>query len=91
MSDERKLSIHFNNGTQMEVSFPKQLKHGGTAVLDAFRRLMESDKLTIEADGRLLVIPWNSVKYLELNPVPSSLPFEVIKGASVLPPKDECV
>jgi hypothetical protein len=45
---------------------------------------MESDKLVIEVEGRLIVIPWSSIKQLEVSPVPASLPFGAIKGAKVV-------
>jgi len=84
MSDDRKMTIHFNNGTKLEVLFPTQIKNSAAAVLEGVKRAMESDKLVIEADGRLLVIPWVSVKQVEVSPVPAALPFGVIKGARVV-------
>jgi len=81
MNDERQMTIHFNNGAQLKVAFPKQIKNSPAAVLESVKRAMESDKLAIEAEGRLIVIPWSSVKQLEVDPVPSALPFGAIKGA----------
>lgn len=84
MDENHQLNIHFNNGTQMKVSFPKQIKHSTGAVMEAMKRVLESDKLTIEADGRLVVIPWASVQHLEVTPVPAALPFGAIKGARIV-------
>jgi len=81
------MSIHFNNGTKMEVSFPTQIKNSPAAVLEGVKRAMESDKLVFEAEGRLIVIPWVSVKQVELSPVPTALPFGVIKGARIGEPE----
>ena len=83
MNEDRKLTIHFNNGTKMEVSFPTQIKNSTAAVLEGMKRVMESDKLVIEAEGRLIVIPWSSVNHLELTPVPPAVPFGAIKGARI--------
>ena len=66
MNEDRKLTIYFNNGTQMKVSFPVQIKNSTAAVLESMKRMGESDKLAIEAEGRLIVIPWSSVQYIEL-------------------------
>lgn len=82
-NDERHLTIHFNNQTQMELTFPKQLKDSIGAVMEAMKRAMESDKLVIEADGRLLVIPWASIKTVEITPMPPAVPFGAIRGARV--------
>ena len=78
------MTIHFNNGTKMEVSYPTQIKSSSAAVLEGVKRAMESDKLVLEAEGRLIVIPWASVKHVEVSPVPAALPFGVIKGAKIL-------
>ena len=83
MNDDRKMTIHFNNGTTMEVSFPTQIKNSPAAVLEGIKRAMESDKLAMEADGRLIVVPWASVRHVEISPVPVALPFGVIKGARI--------
>lgn len=83
MNEDKKLVIHYNNGTRIELSFPVQIRNSQAAVLEAMKRIMESDRLAIEAEGRLLVIPWASVARLEVSPAPPSLPFGVIKNAKV--------
>jgi hypothetical protein len=83
MNEDRQLTIHFNNGTKMEVSFPTQIKNSPAAVLEGIKRALASDKLAIEADGRLIVVPWASVKQVEISPLPAALPFGVIKGARI--------
>jgi hypothetical protein len=84
MNEDRRMIVHFNNGTKLEVSFPTQIRTSSAAVLEGMKKVMESDKLVLEAEGRLIVIPWASVKQLEVQPVPPSLPFGVIKGAKVV-------
>lgn len=84
MNEDQKITIHFNNGTQMDVAFPKQIKNSMGAVMEAVKRVLESDKLTIEADGRLVIVPWASVQHVEVTPVPSALPFGAIKGAQIV-------
>jgi hypothetical protein len=84
MNDDRQVVVHYNNGTKLELSFPTQIRNSPTAVLEALKKMMEADKLAIEAEGRLIVIPWSSVKQLEVSPVPPSLPFGVIKNAKVV-------
>jgi len=84
MNDDRQMVIHFNNGTKLELSFPVQIRNSIAAVLEGIKKMMESDKLVIEADGRLMVIPWSSIKQLDVSPVPPSLPFGAIKNAKVI-------
>ncbi|MDD5141294.1 MAG: hypothetical protein PHY43_13665 [Verrucomicrobiales bacterium] len=85
MNDDKNMTIHFNNGTKMEVSFPTQVKNSLGAVVEAGKRILESDKLVIQTDQQLIIIPWSSIKYLEASSVPSAaLPFGTIKGARIL-------
>jgi hypothetical protein len=86
MNDDRQVIVHYNNGQKLELTFPTQIKNSSAAVLEGMKKMMESDKLVIEAEGRLIVIPWASVQQLEVSPVPpsSSLPFGVIKNAKVV-------
>jgi hypothetical protein len=83
MNEDRQLTIHFNNGNKMNVSFPTQIKNSTAAVLETMKKALESDKLTIEAEGRLVVIPWAGVQHIELTPVPPAVPFGAIKGARI--------
>ncbi len=83
MNEDRKLVVHYDNGTRLELSFPVQIENSQAAVLEAMKRIMESDKLVIEAEGRLIVIPWASVARPEVSPVSPSLPFGVIKNAKM--------
>ena len=85
MNDEKNLTIHFNNGTRLEVAFPTQIKNSPGALIEAAKRLLEADKLVIQTEAQLLIIPWASVKYVEAGAVPAAaLPFGVIKGARIV-------
>jgi len=85
MNDEKFLTIHFVDGTKMELSFPTQIKNSMTALVDASERLLKAEKLVVECEGKVLVIPWTSVKYVEATAVPeAALPVGSIKRAKVL-------
>jgi hypothetical protein len=83
VNDDRQLTIHFNNGSKMDVTFPAQFKNSTAAVLESMKKALESDKLVIEAEGRLVVIPWGSIKYVEVTPLPPAVPSGSIKGARI--------
>jgi hypothetical protein len=76
--------VHYNNGAKLKLAFPTQIKNSPTAVLEGMKKIMEADKFAIEADGRLIVIPWSSVQQLEVTPAPAALSFGVIKNARVV-------
>lgn len=85
MSDDKHLMIHFNNGARMEVSFPTQIKNSAAAVAEAGKRILEGDKLVLQTEEQLVIIPWSSVQYVEAASVPAAaLPFGVIKGARIV-------
>jgi hypothetical protein len=85
MNDEKHLTIYFNNGTAMELSFPTQIKNSPGALLESMKKVLESDKMTIQTDEKLIIVPWTSVKYVSANSVPAAaLPFGAIKGAKIV-------
>lgn len=85
MNEDKQLTIHFNNGTKMEVAFPTQVKNSTGALVEGMKRILESDKLTIETDQQVIIIPWASVKYVEASGVlGAALPFGAIKGAHLV-------
>ena len=83
MNDDHQLTIHFNNGAKMDVMFPTQIKNSTAAVLESMKKALESDKLVIEAEGKLIIIPWASIKHVEVTPPPAAVPFGSIKGARI--------
>jgi hypothetical protein len=85
MNQDKHLIIHFNNGTKMEVSFPTQIKNSTGALVEISKRLLDADKLVIQAEDRVLIIPWSSIKHLDVSGVPSAaLPIESVKGARIV-------
>jgi hypothetical protein len=84
MDEEKRLVIHFNNGTNLEVAFPVQIRDSTAGVLEAFKRILDADKLAIHAEDRLLIIPWPSVKYVELIPPPLTVPFGTVQKARIV-------
>ncbi len=84
MNDIKQLTIKFNNGTKMDVAFPTQTADSTEAVSAAMKKALEADKLVIEADGTLVVIPWSSIQHIELTPVPAAIPFGSVKGARIV-------
>ena len=85
MNEDRQLTIHFNNGTKLDVTFPIQIKNSAAAVLETMKKALEADKLVIEAEGKLVVIPWSSIKLVEMTPAPPAITFGAIKGARISP------
>ena len=84
MNEDRQLAVHFNHGGKLELTFPPRLKNSTAAVMEAVKKTLESDKLVLEADGKLIIIPWSSIKQIELIPAPAAVPFGAVTGAHIV-------
>lgn len=82
MDEERGMIIHFRDGSQMRVTFPRQVTHDDSVPV-RLERLLEKRVMMIEADGALLAIPFASIKYVQVYPAPGGLPDYVVRQASI--------
>jgi hypothetical protein len=80
--ERRGMIIHFTDGTKKVLEFPQQLADGDARMAEKLKEMLEARHLTIEAEGALIVIPFENVKYVQVYPAPKKLPAGVIKGAS---------
>ena len=78
---QRGLTIHFMDGTSIQISFPMQTE-------DLYRRkvmideLLKKRMLIVEAEGGMHFIPIDNVKYMSIFPAADHADAGVIKGAS---------
>jgi hypothetical protein len=82
MAAERRLIIHFTDGSKKVVEFPQQVAGGDANLAARLKEALEARHLVLEADGALIVIPFENIRYLQVYPVPKKLPSYAIKGAS---------
>ena len=76
------ITIHFNDGTTMAVTFPQQTdnRHARDLMRD---EVLQRRMLTVEADGAMLFIPFENIKYVSTSPAPDDLPRWCIRGATI--------
>lgn len=79
---DRGLTIHFVDGSRLRVDFPKQALNP-TATLLKLNEALAARQLLVEAEGALLVIPFDNIKYVQAYPAPDGLPAHAIKAASI--------
>ena len=84
MAIKRFLTIHFNDGSKLSVTFPQQTDDFNQ-IASRVQKALDANQLAIEIDGELFVIPMNNIKYLQVNPAPRKLPDTVIRSASLKP------
>lgn len=75
--------IFFMDGTDLVVRYPTQGAGDPATVASNVRRAIEQDKLVVEADGSLFMIPVRNIKYIQITPAPEALPRDVIRGGHI--------
>ena len=83
MTNKRYLTIHFTDGSKLSVTFPRQIEEFHQ-MAERIQKALDANKLAIEIDGELFVMPMNNVKYLQLTPAPEKMPETIIRDGSLI-------
>jgi hypothetical protein len=75
--------IHFMDGTRIVLEYPKQAGEDPTTIASNVRKALESDKIVLEAQGDLMIIPVRNIKYIQVSPAPDELPKGVLRNARI--------
>jgi hypothetical protein len=78
------MTAFFNDGGKASFRYPRQAGTDPATIANTVKRAIDSEKLVLEVDGDLLVIPMKSVKYVQVSPAPSSLPAGVLRKARLM-------
>ncbi|HYI88071.1 MAG TPA: hypothetical protein VEX61_13365 [Burkholderiales bacterium] len=79
---KRSMIIHFMDGSKKVLEFPQQVADNDASASARLKDALDARHLLLEADGALLVIPFENIKYIQSYPAPKKLPSGVIRGAS---------
>jgi hypothetical protein len=79
---KRGMVIHFTDGSKKTLEFPQQMTDSDSTAALRIKDALDARHLVMEAEGALIVIPFDNVKYVQVHPAPKKLPPGVIKGAS---------
>lgn len=82
-TDKRRMTIYYTSGDKQVFEFPKQTDQKAL-IAGAIKELMDSKALMIELEDRTLVIPFSSIRSVEISPSPEKLPLTAIKGARLV-------
>ena len=82
MTEEQKrtIIIHFNDGSNKLFEFPPPVADSDANLAARLQEALDARHLVLEADGALVVIPVESIKYLQCFPAPKKLPAYAITG-----------
>ena len=79
---DRSMVIHFNDGSQKRLDFPAPVADSDGNLVARLEDALQARHLVVEADGAMVVIPVESIKYLQCFPAPKKLPAYAIKGVA---------
>jgi hypothetical protein len=84
MNDKQKRSmlIHFIDGSKKLLEFPQQVADNDAAAAAKLKDALDAGHLLLEVEGALVMIPLQSIKYIQSYPAPKKLPAHAIRGAS---------
>jgi hypothetical protein len=83
MPDKRGVTIHFTDGSKISLDFPRQTENEAAAQLK-FDDVLKKRYMLFEADGALLMIPFDNVRYVQFYPAPKDISGHTyVKGASM--------
>lgn len=83
MKDLKGVTIYFNDGTKLVIEYPKQ-KFNDYDMLSRLNEMLEHKHFLVEANGAMLFIPVDNIKYLQVYPAPEKLPAHTICGATII-------
>jgi len=84
MTEKRGVSIFFNDGSKITLDFPKQSPNEAAAFMK-LEDVLKKRHVMFEADGALMLIPFENVKYIQVYPAPDKVPGHTyIKDATVI-------
>ena len=83
MPEKANAVIHFMDGTSIVIDYPKQAGNDPATIASSVKKALDSDKIVVEVDGSLLVIPLNNIKYVAITPLPDALPAGVLRHAHI--------
>lgn len=63
MSNDRTMTLHFNDGTRMTFEFPEQAKSLAAKQIK-LAEFMAGKNVVVEAEGQVMVFPMTSIKYI---------------------------
>jgi hypothetical protein len=77
------VSVHLIHGNpvKFEVRLTEAKEFG---LGDDIEKALTRTSMAVELDGKLIIIPYSNIQYVECDPAPSVLPLTIIRGAKRL-------
>jgi hypothetical protein len=73
-------TISFLDGTQLKLVWEKQ-KEAALRSASLIEKVLNSESFAVELEGRLVIVPIQNIRTMEVSPAPEKLPQMVVRGA----------
>jgi hypothetical protein len=73
------LTVFFLDGTKKSFSYPQQSGTDKPTIVNTIREAIAAERLVLEVEGDLMMIPMAAVKYVTVSPAPAHLPYGVFR------------
>jgi hypothetical protein len=77
------LTVFFLDGTKASFVYPRQSGKDQASIVNTVKKAIDSERLVLEVDGDLVIIPIRSVKYVQVSPAPPHLPSGILRRAQL--------
>lgn len=84
MVGRRFVTLFFNDGTNLKLSFPKQGGKDAATLAANVKKAIDADRLVFEVEGSLYIVQVRNLKYVQVSPAPEALPAGIIVGAQIV-------
>jgi hypothetical protein len=84
MAGRRFVTLFFNDGTKLKLSFPKQGGKDAATLAANVKKAIDADRLVFEVEDSLFIVQVRNLKYVQVSPAPETLPSGIIVGAQIV-------
>ena len=86
MTDENKFTVYIHLIHGEAIKFETNISDANIlGVAEDLERALSRNSLAFESDGKLTLVPYSNVKYIEFDPAPEVLPMGMIRNARRIP------
>ena len=78
------LTIHLVHGDPIKVEVANLSDAKMMGLVDDLEKAKASNMFILDLDGKLMFIPYNSINYIECEPVPPDLTYKILRGTRIL-------
>lgn len=74
--------IHFTDGSKIVFRYPNITE--ASTLATKVKKALEQDKIVVQTNDSLMIVPVMSVKYIQVTPKPEALPEGIIRDAEII-------